>query len=60
MATELPDSITDEEVARNVKQFYDDYGIPADSFACVVAFAMSQPDRVDINEILYRPTAQEF
>jgi len=25
-----------------------------------VAFAMTQPDDVDINEILYRPTRQEF
>jgi NADP-dependent 3-hydroxy acid dehydrogenase YdfG len=25
-----------------------------------VAFAMSQPENVDINEILYRPTRQEF
>ena len=60
VATELPDSITDEEVARNVRKFYEDYAIPADSFARVVAFAMSQPDGVDINEILYRPTSQEF
>jgi NADP-dependent 3-hydroxy acid dehydrogenase YdfG len=33
---------------------------PADSFACVVAFAMSQPDEVDVNEIIYRPTKQEL
>jgi len=26
----------------------------------MVAFAMSQPDEVDINEILFRPTAQEL
>ena len=32
--------------------------VPADSFARVVAFAMSQPDDVDINEVLYRPTSQ--
>jgi len=25
-----------------------------------VVFAMSQPDEVDINEILFRPTAQEY
>jgi NADP-dependent 3-hydroxy acid dehydrogenase YdfG len=34
--------------------------VPADSFARVVAFAISQPENVDINEILYRPTRQEF
>ena len=32
--------------------------VPADSFARV--FAMSQPEDVDINEILYRPTRQEL
>lgn len=26
----------------------------------VVALAMSQPEDVDVNEILYRPTRQEF
>ncbi len=30
------------------------------SFARAVAFAMSQPDDVDINEILFRPTSQEL
>jgi NADP-dependent 3-hydroxy acid dehydrogenase YdfG len=28
--------------------------------ANMVAFAMSQPEGVDVNEILYRPTAQEL
>ena len=34
--------------------------IPAESFAQAVAFAMSQPEEVDVNEILFRPTRQEF
>jgi NADP-dependent 3-hydroxy acid dehydrogenase YdfG len=34
--------------------------IPADSFARAVVFAMSQPEDVDVNEILFRPTRQEF
>jgi NADP-dependent 3-hydroxy acid dehydrogenase YdfG len=58
VATELPGSVTESDVADNIRNFYDEYAIPADSFAQAVAFAMSQPDRVDINEILYRPTAQ--
>lgn len=60
VATELPGSITESDVADNIRNFYDSYAIPADSFAQAVAFAMSQPDEVDINEILYRPTAQEL
>jgi NADP-dependent 3-hydroxy acid dehydrogenase YdfG len=34
--------------------------IPAESFAQAVAFAMSQPEDVDVNEILFRPTRQEL
>ena len=32
----------------------------ADLFARAVIFAMSQPDEVDVNEILYRPTRQVY
>ncbi len=59
VATELPDSVTEPDVAANVRKTYEN-AIPADSFASVVAFAISQPEDVDINEILFRPTSQEF
>ena len=58
--TELPDLITDPDVAVAMRKFYDDVAIPADSFARAVVFAMSQPEDVDVNEILFRPTRQEF
>ncbi|CAI9418763.1 putative oxidoreductase [Pleomorphomonas sp. T1.2MG-36] len=58
--TELPNSISESDVAAGIKQFYEKMAIPADSFARCVVFAMSQPDDVDINEILFRPTAQEL
>ena len=58
--TELPDTITDPVIAENMRKFYDDVAIPAESFAHAVAFAIGQPADVDINEILYRPTRQEF
>ncbi|MBB6412505.1 SDR family oxidoreductase [Mesorhizobium sangaii] len=60
VATELPDSVTEPDVAEGVRALYDRVAIPADSFARTVVFAMSQPDEVDINEILFRPTAQEY
>lgn len=60
VATELPSSVTEPDVAANVKAFYDDYAIPADAFARAVEFAMSQPADVDVNEILFRPTRQEL
>ncbi len=59
VATELPDSITEPDIAQNVRKFYE-IAIPADSFARMVAFAMSQPEDVDVNEILFRPTKQEL
>ena len=34
--------------------------ISPDAFARTVAFAISQPDDMDINEILFRPTSQEY
>ena len=60
VATELPNSITEPDVAKGIDQFYEQYAIPAESFARAVAFAISQPEDVDINEILFRPTRQEL
>jgi NADP-dependent 3-hydroxy acid dehydrogenase YdfG len=57
---ELPQSITEADVARGIQDFYEAYAIPADSFARMVAFAISQPDEVDVNEILFRLTALEL
>lgn len=60
VATELPNTITDPAVLTRVRGLYESVAIPADSFARCVVFAMSQPDDVDINEILFRPTRQEY
>jgi len=59
VATELPNTITDPAAAERIRTFYSQVAVPADSFAWTVAFAISQPTEVDINEILYRPTRQE-
>ncbi|KAB2703279.1 SDR family oxidoreductase [Brucella lupini] len=58
--TELPASVKAEGVAEGIAQFYESTAIPASSFARCVLFTMSQPDDVDINEILFRPTAQDL
>ncbi len=60
VATELPNSITEPDIAENIRKFYEAFAIPAESFARAVAFAMSQPEVVDVNEILFRPTRQEL
>jgi len=58
VATELPDSVTEADVSKGMHDFYDEVAIPADSFARAVAYAVSQPDDVDVNEIVFRPTRQ--
>jgi NADP-dependent 3-hydroxy acid dehydrogenase YdfG len=59
VATELTHTVTDPVVAEGMRKTYEN-AIPADSFARAVVFAMSQPEDVDINEILFRPTAQVY
>ena len=56
--TELPQSVKAEGVHASIAEFYHDQAIPTSSFARAVLFAMSQPEEVDINEILFRPTKQ--
>jgi NADP-dependent 3-hydroxy acid dehydrogenase YdfG len=58
VATELPNSVSEPDVAEKIRQYYSEIAIPAESFAHAVLFAMSQPDEVDVNEILFRPTRQ--
>jgi len=59
VATELPNSISEPDIAEKVRRAYE-IAIPAESFARAAAFAISQPDDVDVNEILFRPTRQEL
>jgi NADP-dependent 3-hydroxy acid dehydrogenase YdfG len=60
LATELASSITELDIAENVSNFMHEIALPAESFARVVAFAISQPEEMDVNEILFRPTRQEL
>jgi NADP-dependent 3-hydroxy acid dehydrogenase YdfG len=60
VATELPNGVTDPDAGERIRKFYADVAVPAVSFARAVSFAMSQPEDVDINEILFRPTRQEL
>jgi NADP-dependent 3-hydroxy acid dehydrogenase YdfG len=60
MKTELADSITEPDIADGVRKFTDMLSVTAETFANIVSFASSQPEDVDINEILFRPTRQEL
>jgi NADP-dependent 3-hydroxy acid dehydrogenase YdfG len=58
VATELVDHITHGETKQGVEQFYAATAITADDIAQIIAFAVSRPRGVSLNEILVRPTAQ--
>jgi NADP-dependent 3-hydroxy acid dehydrogenase YdfG len=58
VATDLLSTISDTDVHDQVKAVVDEIAIPADSFARMVSFAISQPEDVDVSEIIFRPTAQ--
>jgi len=60
VATELPSHITDKDSASGIQGYYEAVAIPADSFARTVIFAIEQPEDMDVNEILFRPTKQEL
>lgn len=58
--TELLEHITEADIQQANQDYVEAVGISPDSFARVVAFAISQPDDVDINEVIFRPTSQEL
>ncbi len=58
--TELLEQITDVDVRQANEDYVGAVGISPKSFARVVAFAISQPEDVDINEVIFRPTLQEL
>ena len=60
VATELPGSATEADIAQGLHDFYAANALSADAFARAVVFAISQPDDMDVNEILFRPTRQVY
>ena len=60
VATELTDHITDEEIATRFETTWaDKTRLRASDVSEAILFAVTQPDRVNVNEILVRPTDQE-
>ena len=57
--SELKHGSSHAQSASAVRDFYE-MAIPADAVARAIAYAIMQPADVDINEIVLRPTAQEF
>src|SRR5262245_545603 len=59
VATELKEGSSEESIRENLREFYK-MAIPADSIARAVAYAIEQPAEVEIDEVVIRPTAQDF
>jgi NADP-dependent 3-hydroxy acid dehydrogenase YdfG len=58
VATELTDHITHPETKAAAEQMYEHTAITPQDIAEIIAFAVSRPRTVSLNEILVRPTAQ--
>ncbi len=58
VATELANTITDEEVAEMFKAWQQIEFLEADDIARAISYAIAQPDNVSVNEVTVRPTNQ--
>ena len=56
--TELPDHITDEEAREGLRGLMKLERLQSQDIAEAIVYAVSQPERVSVNEILIRPTQQ--
>ena len=60
VATELPQHITNPAAKEVAKNFYGSVtNLESEDIAAAIIYALSQPARVNVNEILIRPTEQE-
>lgn len=58
VATDFADSVTDPAVREQILASKNSFAIPPAAVARAVAFALAQPEDVDVGEIIVRPTAQ--
>ncbi|MFC7384080.1 SDR family oxidoreductase [Sphaerisporangium rhizosphaerae] len=56
--TELTDHGGDPEVRAAVHEMSERLGIPAAAVADAIAYAIAQPDGIDVNDLIIRPTGQ--
>ena len=59
VATELTNTISHDETAKNVDELYG-VAIDPEAIASAITYAIEQPGDVDINEMIIRPTKQEL
>ncbi|MEL6441998.1 MAG: SDR family oxidoreductase [Cyanobacteria bacterium J06621_8] len=59
VATELPNTISHDSTSQMVDGLYG-MAIDADAIARAIAYVIEQPEDVDVNEMIIRPTKQEL
>src|SRR5580700_2330338 len=59
IATELSESSSDEATRKNLREFMK-MAIPASAIARAIAYAIEQPADVEVDEMVIRPTVQDF
>jgi NADP-dependent 3-hydroxy acid dehydrogenase YdfG len=59
IATELSESSSDEATRKNLRKFMK-MAIPASAIARAIAYAIEQPVEVEVDEMVIRPTVQDF
>ncbi|RFU88763.1 MULTISPECIES: SDR family oxidoreductase [Citrobacter] len=60
VSTELLEHISDKDIQAVNQEYVGKVGVPPETYARMVAFAISEPEDVGINEIIFRPTAQDL
>lgn len=56
--TELLNTVAPSETKTMVEEFYKNVGLTPDAIANAVLYALSQPDNVDVSDIVVRPTKE--
>ena len=56
--TELLNAVAPSEMKTMVEEFYKNVGIAPDAIANAVLYAVSQPDNVDVSDLVIRPTRE--
>lgn len=60
IASDLHEGISDPASAKYIKELYDRIAISPEAVARAVLYAIEQPAEVGIDEVVLRPTAQDF
>lgn len=58
VASEFVSNITNDDIRNNLQNKADEIAIAPETIAEAIAYAIAQPDRVDVGDIVIRPTVQ--